>query len=61
MSWYYESDGGDFPNGKGGWTRFPRTHYLVKSDLSERIDCANKREAITLMKRLNAEEKEEGE
>ena len=51
--YYYESDGGDFPNGKGGWTRFPRTHYLVKDDLSERIDCNNKKEAMALMRELN--------
>lgn len=56
--WYYESDGGGWWE-SGRHIRQPRTHYLVKDDLSERIDCASKREATRLRDKLNQEERKE--
>ena len=53
MSWKYESDGGDYWDGSVHRRRM-RTHYLVRCEALERVDCRSKREALKLLDRHEA-------
>ena len=61
--WYYESDGGSFPSGGGGWVHAPKTHYLVLPDPDERRreDFPNKRTAMQTMRKWNEEIRNEND
>ena len=53
MPWRYESDGGDWYEGNVQ-RRGMRTHYLVRCEELQRVDCRSKNEACRLLNRQRA-------
>ena len=53
MKWFYESDGGDWWDGKG-WRSASKDHYIVSEDFLHRIDLNSKHKAMKMLKEMES-------